>query len=106
MSPKIFSVLDFHATELGRRKVLLHFVAGMSSAEAEASFRASRLPVDEAFILTDSAVDMNHAPALFSFVSDLRGEEISEENYLRWVEVMTCAVTEEGDPQAPVYRRI
>lgn len=98
MDIAIFSVLAFAPTEDGKFKVLSHYVAGTSSADAERRIlegEPEHLP-GRRFITTDQANERHHTPACRLYTTGMRESIVDAYELERWVTANTMPDPDEA----------
>jgi hypothetical protein len=104
--PHIFSVMVFRM-EGGKRRLCLHYVAGMTSADAEARIkeRDSAHLTGQCFITTDEH-EGNHGTGCKLYTTRMHeGEPMTDLELRRWVRQMTRPCREEGELHPAAFRR-
>lgn len=89
----------------------LHLVAGFDSADAERRIKASsiehiRQEGATCFITTDDNVSNHYDPAVRLYVNGGTKENISKDQYLRWVQTMTRGFYLDGEKHSANVRPI
>lgn len=106
-SPKIFTVQVFRIVD-GARRLDVHFVAGMSSADAEARIAASHAEhlAGQCFITTDELEDTYGTSGVRTYVTSYRSDgPISDADFAHWQRTMTRASRVEGVVHPAAFRR-
>jgi hypothetical protein len=106
--PGIFTVHVFRLEDGGKRRLQVHYVAGTSSADAEARIKASnasRHLAGQCFITTDEHEAL-HGDGCKLYTTRFRNEDdIDSETLRRWARSHTRASVEDGDYHPAAFRR-
>lgn len=89
----------------------LHLVAGFDSADAERRIKASSLEHirqqgSSCFITTDDNVSNHYDPSVRLYANKNGSENITQEQYFRWVQTMTREHHADGEKYPPNVRPI
>lgn len=104
--PKIFTVMVWQVAE-GKRRLRVHYVAGLNSRDAEARIKARNLThlTGQCFITTDEH-EAEYGDGCKLYTTEYTNEEhVSDDKFRAWVRCMTRPRWDDGDKSPPVYRR-
>jgi hypothetical protein len=115
LTPSIYTVLAFDKNEAGERTCACHHVAAFTSKDAEetilnSDYRHETLGGCDLYIVNDAAKENDPHQAVHFYVSGTRlcpihHPIVSDDEYRRWVEVMTRDSWSGGEFYPATYRR-
>lgn len=105
-TPAIYAITDYFKNFKGEVVYNSHYVAATSSEEAEAIFKAAKIPTTEAYIITDAFRDHGDDHNVLSYANTMTfNDTLTDQQHENWVYVITHS-SNNGEFYPATHRKI